>query len=252
MSAINTGTINVNYPVPGVNNNSQGFRTNFAGIKTNLDTAGTEIGDLQSKAVVKSALTGITLNNDMANTLISNAAVQGFRATTFNLGSNLTGTVTVDVTKGDVQYGTITGNVALAFSKWGPTGTQSNVEVIITASSSLTNAVVVNLPTNVNRGTLTADRYSGNGTGGNITVLPNSFSHYVFTTTDCGDTVELIQTNLPRKANQVVTTVPTTNRGQSGDVPGLIAADANYVYVCVAAYTDGVAAIWKRTSLASY
>ena len=39
MSAINTNGLNVNYPVPGVNNNSQGFRNNFTNIKQNLDTA---------------------------------------------------------------------------------------------------------------------------------------------------------------------------------------------------------------------
>ena len=41
MSSINTNGINTNYPVPGVNNNSQGFRDNFAAIKTNLNA---EIG----------------------------------------------------------------------------------------------------------------------------------------------------------------------------------------------------------------
>ena len=65
--------MNTNYPVPGVNNNSQGFRDNFAAIKTNLNAAGTEITDLQNKVVVKQALANSTLNNDMANTLISNA-----------------------------------------------------------------------------------------------------------------------------------------------------------------------------------
>ena len=51
-SAINTNGINVNYPVPGVNNNSQGFRDNFATIRTNLNTASTEITDLQNNVVV--------------------------------------------------------------------------------------------------------------------------------------------------------------------------------------------------------
>ena len=56
MSTINTNALDVNYPIPGVNNNSQGFRDNFASIKTNLNTAATEITDLQNKVVVKSAL----------------------------------------------------------------------------------------------------------------------------------------------------------------------------------------------------
>ena len=49
MSAINTNAINTNYPVPGVNNSSQGFRDNFTSIKNNLNIAGTEISDLQNK-----------------------------------------------------------------------------------------------------------------------------------------------------------------------------------------------------------
>ena len=87
MSSINTNPININYPVPGVNNNSQGFRDNFASIVTNLNAAGTEITDLQNKVVVKQALTGTTVNNDMANTLFSNASTRSFRATTYNLGN---------------------------------------------------------------------------------------------------------------------------------------------------------------------
>ena len=107
MSAINTNAINTNYPVPGVNNNSQGFRDNFASIKTNLDTAGSEITDLQSKVVVKQALANTTLNNDMANTLISNASTRSFRATSYNLGGAINGVTKVDASLGDVQYGTV-------------------------------------------------------------------------------------------------------------------------------------------------
>jgi hypothetical protein len=53
MSAINTNGLDVNYPIPGQNNSSQGFRNNFASIKTNLDTAGSEISELQNKVVFK-------------------------------------------------------------------------------------------------------------------------------------------------------------------------------------------------------
>ena len=49
-SNINTDALNANYPVPGVDNTSQGFRDNFANIKNNLDAASTEISDLQNKA----------------------------------------------------------------------------------------------------------------------------------------------------------------------------------------------------------
>lgn len=52
-SNISTDGINVNFPVSGLSNNSQGFRNNFAAIKQALDTAAEEIGNL-------SGLTGIT------------------------------------------------------------------------------------------------------------------------------------------------------------------------------------------------
>ena len=138
MSSINTNGINTNYPVPGVNNNSQGFRDNFAAIKTNLNAAGTEITDLQNKVVVKQALANSTLNNDMANTLISNALTRTFRASTYNLGGALSGVVPVNVALGDVQFGTVApnSNVTLQFGKWAPAGTQSNVQLKLTFNDS--------------------------------------------------------------------------------------------------------------------
>lgn len=220
MSAINTGPIDVNYPVPGVNNNSQGFRTNFASIKNNLTIAGNELSDLQNKAVLKSALTGTSLNNDMANALISNAAVQGFRSTTFNLGDNLANTVIVDLTNGDVQYGTITADVQIEFARWAPAGTQSNVELILTVAN--TNAVL-NLPANVNEGLITIDNYQGNGStpGGNITLpVTTDQVHYRFSTIDCGETITVSPVNIPRQANQIVKRIVNNSVGRPGDVAG--------------------------------
>ena len=107
MSTINTNGIDGNYPTPGQNNSSEGFRDNFTAIKNNLNTAGTEITELQDKAVLKQGLQNITLDNNMANTLISNAAIRTFRNTTYNLGNNVAGTVVVDCTLGDVQLSLI-------------------------------------------------------------------------------------------------------------------------------------------------
>ena len=39
-SSIDTTTIDANYPVAGIDNDSQGFRDNFNSIKTNITTAG--------------------------------------------------------------------------------------------------------------------------------------------------------------------------------------------------------------------
>ena len=51
-SNINTNTIDTKYPIAGQDNDTQGFRDNFASIKNNLTSAKTEITDLQSKVLV--------------------------------------------------------------------------------------------------------------------------------------------------------------------------------------------------------
>lgn len=247
MSAINTGSIDVNYPVPGVNNNSQGFRDNFSGIKNNLDTASTEITDLQNKAIVKAALTGIPLDNNMNNTLISNAQTLRFRASTYSLGNNLSGVVTVDLTKGDVQYGVVTGNISLEFTKWAPAGTQSNVQVILTVNSP---TLQITFPAAVTIGTSTLENYQSNvvTVQGSLGLDTPSVLHYTFSTIDCGTTIEVIPMNRPRRATQLTTTVPLSSVGVAGDKTGQIAVDSTYIYVCVANY-DGVSDIWKRVTL---
>ena len=50
-SNINANNIDGTYPIAGVDNDSQGFRTNFTNIKNNFTYAKNEITDLQAKAI---------------------------------------------------------------------------------------------------------------------------------------------------------------------------------------------------------
>ncbi len=235
MSTINTNGINVNYPVPGVNNNSQGFRDNFASIKTNLNTAGTEITDLQNKVVVKSALANSTVNNDMANTLISNALTRSFRASTYNLGGAISGTILVNVSSGDVQYGTIAGNTTIQFAGWAPTGTQSNVQLQFAISNT---QAVITFPSEVTYGVTSLENYANVANVPTVTV-PNGVTQldYNFSTLDCGNSITVEPYNNSRIASQVQQRTPAPT-GLQGDVAGDIAVDANYVYVCTASYNS--------------
>ena len=219
MSTINTNGINVNYPVPGVNNNSQGFRDNFAAIRTNLNTAGTEITDLQNKVVVKSALDNSTVNNDMANTLISNALTRSFRASTYNLGNALSGVVSVNVSLGDVQYGTVAGNTTIQFTGWGPTGTQSNVQLQLAVSNNL---AVLSLPSQVSDGVTSLENYANVANTSTVTI-PYGVTQldYRFSTLDCGNSITVEPYNNARIASQVQTrnVIPTGNQGDTvGDI----------------------------------
>jgi len=256
MSTINTNGIDVNYPIPGTNNSSQGFRDNFTSIKNNLDTAGSEISDLQNKAVLKQALANSTLDNNMANTLISNASVLGFRSTTYNLGSNLSGIVAIDLSLGDVQYGTIgaNSNVTLQFYNWAPADTQSNVQLILGFNDSNS---YVTFPSSVvttdeNYGATTLENYSTDGGGNLVVSAPYGVTEldYRLSTVDCGTSVYIEPWNRPRKASQLIERTPA-NVGNLGDVAGAVCFDSTYLYVCTDDY-DGATAIWKRITLNAY
>src|SRR5210317_377414 len=123
-SSINPNNIDTTYPIAGQDNDSQGFRDNFTNIKTNFEAAESEIDDLQAKVLLKSALTGGTLDNDLDGELMKNAKIQGYRATKVDQSST-SGTITLDYSAG--HYHTITsgGNITLAFSNFPSAGNAS-------------------------------------------------------------------------------------------------------------------------------
>jgi len=253
MSTINTNGIDVNYPIPGQNNSSQGFRNNFTAIKTNLNTAANEISDLQNKAVVKSALENTVINNDMANTLISNASTRSFRATTYNLGNALSGTVLVDVSLGDVQYGTIAGNVTFQFGGWAPIGTQSNVQLQLNVSNS---QAVINFPSEVlldnDSGVSTLENFA-NIANVSTTSIPYGVTEidYRLSSLDCGNTITIEPFNRPRQSTQIQQRTPSPT-GFQGDVEGTVAIDTNYLYICTGDFDSGGANTLIKTATNSY
>ena len=239
MSTINTNGINVNYPVPGENNSSQGFRDNFTNIKNNINTAGTEITELQSKAVLKAGLTGIPIDNNMANTLISNAAVRSFRSTTYNLGNAISGSVVINATLGDVQIGTITGNTTLQFAGWAPSGTRSAISLDFTIAN--TEAYVI-FPGTVNA----SGNIIENNTlvGGNLAIATAPYSvtnlKYELSTTNCGNTVTINPLNRPYQTSQIETRQAITPTGYQGDRNGDIAVAPSIQPVTVTAIASDV------------
>ena len=249
MSQINTNGINVNYPVPGVNNNSQGFRDNFAAIQTNLNTAGTEITDLQNNVVVKSALANTTINNNMANTLISNALTRSFRASTYNLGNNISNTIVINASLGDVQYGTISGNTTIQFAGWAPAGTQSNLQLELNVSNP--NAVI-SFPSQVSMtgsyGVETLENFANVGNVATVSI-PYGVSQleYRLSTIDCGNLITIEPFNRPRIDTQIQQRTPSPT-GFQGDVAGTVSVDANYMYVCTGTFNSGGANTIAKTA----
>jgi hypothetical protein len=56
---------------------------------------------------------------------------------------------------------------------------------------------------------------------------------------------QYINSNFTELYNNVQTSPPSSSSGQEGDVPGMIAFDQEYLYVCVFEY-DATTTIWYR------
>ena len=182
-SAINPNDIDGTYPIAGQDNNSQGFRDNFTNTKTNFQYAANEITDLQTNVVLKAALTGTVLDNDMGGSPLSNANISDFSAVAAILGT-LTGSVTINYVAGHYQTVTTGGSISLAFTNFPAAGNFGVVRVQITVTNT---AYTVTLPAAVSVGTSNLQGYSSSV----ITFNRVGTYTYDFTTSDGGTTISV-------------------------------------------------------------
>ena len=188
-SAINPNNIDGAYPVAGQDNNSQGFRDNFTNTKTNFQSAADEITDLQSKVVLKQALTGTTLDNDMLGSVLANATQVDMAYTRFALGS-VSGSRTINYATAMFQTLTTTGSVSLAFSNFPPAGSAGVLTLQVTVNEV---AHTLTLPASVS---VNAQGIQGlNTTTNTITFAATGTYGFEFTTSDGGSTITVIEVN---------------------------------------------------------
>jgi len=188
-SNINPNNIDGAYPVAGQDNNSQGFRDNFTNTATNFQYAADEITDLQNNAVLKSALAGTTLDNDMQGSVLSNAQLQDMSETVLSLGT-LSGSVTINYELGSFQTLTTNGAVSLAFTNFPVAGTAGTVTVQVTVAST---AHALTFPSAVS---VNARGIQGLNTSTNtITFAAIGVYSFTFITSNGGTTVTVRETN---------------------------------------------------------
>jgi len=147
-SQINPNNIDGNYPVAGVPNNTQGMRDNFTNTRTNFQFAADEITELQNTAVLKAALTGTTLDNNMNDNLLYAARIQDFSASIVQITAT-SGSITVDYAAGHYQTISTTGSVSLNFTNFPAAGSLGALRLQITVNST---AHTVTLPAAVGTG----------------------------------------------------------------------------------------------------
>jgi len=186
-SNINPNNIDGAYPVAGQDNDSQGFRDNFTNIKTNFQYASAEITDLQSKAILKSALSGETLDNNMSGSLLYNFQSQDVSEPRIALGT-VSGSQTIDYSLGPYYTVTASGSVTLNFTNFPAAGATGRVRLSITISNL---AHTLTLPAAVSVGVNNIQGYDSNV----ITFVNTGTFEFEFETSNGGSTITIIDQN---------------------------------------------------------
>jgi hypothetical protein len=109
-SAIVSATIDADFPVAGVDNDSQGFRDNFSIIRDGLATANAEITELQTNTAK------LNDDNDFNGNVISNAVTNQLYGSVYTTTS--TPTTNVSLNDGEYQVITIADDHTLTFKDW--------------------------------------------------------------------------------------------------------------------------------------
>ena len=188
-SAINPQNIDGLYPIAGQDNNSQGFRDNFTNTKTNFQYAADEITDLQNKVVLKSALLGTTLNNDMGGSPLSNAQLQDMSWTLRDFGT-VSGSQTINYVLGQYQTLTTNGTVNLFFSNFPTAGITGVVNLQVTVTNVAYQLV---LPAQVTGGLTGIQGLSGL----TITFAQIGTYNFSFVSNDGGSNITIFDLNRP-------------------------------------------------------
>ena len=211
-SAINPNNIDGSYPVAGQDNNSQGFRDNFTNIKTNFSYAANEINDLQTNVLLKGALTGGTVDNNMNAGNIYNVNLYDVSTTAVAL-TGTSGAIAINYSTGQYQtIATTTGSVSLSFTDFPANGFYGAVRVAITISNT---GYTLSLPITVTQGITGIQGYSA----GTITFAATGTYVFEFSSSNGGSSYCITDLSRP------LTAFPAANiTGGNISVTGTISA----------------------------
>jgi len=188
-SAINPNNINGAYPVAGQDNNSQGFRDNFTNTANNFTFAADEISDLQATAVLKQALTGTVLDNNMLGSPLSNALLSNMADATLALGT-VSGTTPINYALASYQTLTTNGAVSLSFTNFPASGAAASVVVQVTVANTI-HTLILPAAVSVNNTGIQGLNTSTN----TITFAATGVYSFEFSTANGGTTITVREVN---------------------------------------------------------
>ncbi len=194
-SQINPQNINGNYPVAGQPNNTQGFRDNFTNTRTNFERAANEITALQTRTVLKSALPGTTLDNNMNGQELYAVRLRDVSYTYLPVPATA-GAITIDYKAALFQLVTPTGPVSIAITNWPTAGTVGTIRVAFNITDP---SYTVTLPPSVNIGLLGIQGISPGTAGESNTINFGRVGQFAFefASNDGGQNIQLIDETRP-------------------------------------------------------
>lgn len=151
-----SNSINVNYPIPGQDNDSQGFRTNFSKIQSALTVAGTEITELQANSVNLNSL------NDFGNNVLKKPSFQASTVVVTNGGSISPNTYVVDFAEGNYHRYTLSSNGTYNFvvANWPPDGKCGTIRLELIPDTGVTPTINLNATSSISRTTVNPITYN--------------------------------------------------------------------------------------------
>ena len=139
MSNINTSNIDSGFPIAGQDNSSEGFHNNYSAIISAFEIAKSEINDLQIKSVLKTSLEGSTLDNNLQESIISNATLKNPGYTALLAASP---TINVSAASYHKINATTSTTITVTSTTWPSSGIYS--KIVIEVAPTTANSISVN------------------------------------------------------------------------------------------------------------
>lgn len=129
MSNINSTDIDAEYPVAGVDNDSQGFRDNFSVIKNSLATAKSEVTALEQNSAK------LNEDNDFNGVKVKEADLLATTETVYSTG-NITASQNISFANGHYQTVQAGADITLTLADWPEAGKMGRMRLQITSDGS--------------------------------------------------------------------------------------------------------------------
>jgi hypothetical protein len=219
------------------------MRDNFTNTRTNFQYASDEITELQNKSVLKAAITGTTLDNNMNDQEIYAVELRdvsyAYSALTATAGS-----INIDYSVAPFQQINLSGPISLSFSNWPTAGTAGVVRVGFNISNV---SQTVTLPAAVSQGVATIGGISPGTPGVSNTITFSATGNYAFefVTVDGGTTIWVFDDSrapgtIPAPIKFTNTTVSTSTTTGAVVITGGVGIGGNLNVGGISAFTGNI------------